>query len=445
LFKPIINILDNPQLDGNEYCIKSNGAVLGRYKIKPGSLLCINPGSVEYEISGEKTKEPAFGLPSLWIRADDKEKAEQAGYTVCDPQSIMATHIMKVFKRRACDLLSMKITKEMLDDCGKDHPLVVEEVLKCLSVSQIQKVLKNLLKENVSIRSIDIILETLVKLGQVTKDTQSLTYADQDRNIHVLTLEPSLEQKIYDSGAKNSSGDIFSYLEPPLHSAFIRSLGKALKTMWDKGYPPVILCTEQARYSVRTALERELSEVAVLSVNEIDKNYSVESVGIIEVETELISRAVPVNEMDILTLLEKIYIETHECGIVNYQLEGKDYLDYVSRKLGINPLQAVLFSHFLAKSDNTSINIGEIADSVKCNKVKIIKYRNEINELENKRLIRCKRTNKEITYRVPPGVSDSLSKNIEYKPIETTGLSIEKFFYCPSTFVRGARKWPINF
>jgi SpoVK/Ycf46/Vps4 family AAA+-type ATPase len=411
LIVPPTNIIDNLQLDDNEYRIKLNGVTIGCYKIKLDSFLCIDPGNVEHEASS-------------------------------DPQGIITTHMVKICKQRAPDLLSLQMTKEMLDDCREDHPFVVEEVLKCLSVPEIQRVLKNLLKENVSIRSLDFILESLAEFGPTTKDIRFLTerarqalayqicdqYADQDRTIHVLTLEPSLEQMISDSKLKNSSGDICSSLEPLLHSAWIRSLGESVMTMQDEGHSPVILCSECTRYLVRTALEREFPEVAVLSVGEIACNYSVESVGIIEVKVEPVNEVKSVNERDILILLEKIYNETHECGIVNYRLEGKDHLDYVSHKLGISSLQAVLFSHFLAKSDNININIGEIADSVKCNKVKIIKYKNEINELEKKRLIRCKRTNKEITYRVPPGVSDSLIKNIEYKPIETTGLSIEKFF-----------------
>jgi len=151
---PPVHIINNLQLDGYEYCIKLNEVIIGRYKIKPDSFLCINPGEIEYEINGEETKDPAFEFPAMWINTNDKEKAKQAGYTIVDPAGIISAHIKEICKRRAQDLLSMQVTKEMLEDCRKDHPFVVEEVLKCLSVSEVQRVLKNFLKENVSIRSL---------------------------------------------------------------------------------------------------------------------------------------------------------------------------------------------------------------------------------------------------------------------------------------------------
>jgi len=253
-------------------------------------------------------------------------------------------------------------------------------------------------------------------------------YADQDRAIHVLTLEPSLEQRISDSNAKNSSGDIFSSLEPALHSAWIRSLEEAIRVVYGKGHSPVILCTECTRYLVRIALEREFPEVAVLSVNEITSNYSVESLGVIEVkDIETVEKTMPVNEMNIIDLLEGICTETETCGIENYQLEGKDHLNYVSQKLGISPLQVVLLSNYLPRSDDSCIDIGELAYSVKHSKIKIFKYRNEFNELERKGLIRCKRTEYGIRYRIPNEVIDSLINNNEYK-METADLSIEKLF-----------------
>jgi flagellar biosynthesis protein FlhA len=111
-------------------------------------------------------------------------------------------------------------------------------------------------------------------------------FADENRTLHVLTLEPSLEQKIVDSKAQDSSGDIFSALEPALHSAWMRAVGKSVRAVHDQGYFPVILCSFQARYLVKTALERELPEVVVLSVSEIAQDYSVESIGVIRLEEQ---------------------------------------------------------------------------------------------------------------------------------------------------------------
>ena len=302
---PKIRIIDNMLLSSSEYCFKIRGVSVGKSTIRMGYYLCINPGSVKEELTGEKTKDPAFGLPALWIEADKRDEAERAGYTVVDPPSIVATHLTEIIKHHAAELLGRQETQIIIDGLRKDYPAVVDEVLmgrdgKGLTLGNIQKVLQGLLKEQVSIRNMVSILESIADFAPLTTDTRFLIekarqalssqlchhYADDDRVLHVLTLEPSLEQKIVDSKAQNSSGDIFSALEPALHSAWIMSLTKAVKAVHDHGYFPVILCSDRARYLVKTALERDLPEVAVLSVAEMAQDYTVESVGVIRLEQE---------------------------------------------------------------------------------------------------------------------------------------------------------------
>ena len=171
---------------------------------------------------------------------------------------------------------------------------------KGLSMGNIQKVLQGLLKEQVSIRNMVSILEAVADFAPLTTDTRFLVekarqalssqichqYANEERTLHVLTLDPSLEQKIVDSKVQDGSGDIFAAMEPNLHNAWIRSVGKAVRAVHEQGYFPVILCSFQARYLVKTALERELPEVAILSVSEIAQDYSVVSVGIIRLEEQ---------------------------------------------------------------------------------------------------------------------------------------------------------------
>jgi flagellar biosynthesis protein FlhA len=245
--------------------------------------------------------------------------------------------MVEICKQRAHDLLSIEMPKKALDECRKDYPFVVEEVLKSLSVSLIQKVLKNLLKEYVSIRSLDVILETLTKFSPITKNVQTLTeitrqalaghicaqYADQNRTIHVLTLEPSLR------------------------NVWLKSLEESVRR--NKEYSPVILCSEHVRHLVRNTLERKLPEVAVLSVHEIDKNYSIEPIRTNKVKKKSINETEPVNEMDILDHFEKIFNKTNECGFDNFKLEAelKDHLDYVSKKLGISSITGgVVFTFY---------------------------------------------------------------------------------------------------
>jgi len=300
---PKIRIKDNIQLAFSEYCFKIRGVNVGKSTLRMGYYLCINPGTVKEELAGEKTTEPTFGLPAVWISEDRRDEAERAGYTVVDPPSIIATHLTEIIKHHAAELLGRQETQTIMDGLRKDYPAVVDEVLmghdgKGLTLGNIQKVLQGLLKEQVSIRNMVSILEAIADFAHLTTNTRFLIekarqalsswicqqYADEDRTLHVLNLEPSLEQKIIDSEAKDSSGDIFSALEPSIHSAWIRTLGRAVRAVHDKGYYPVILCSGQARYLVKTALDRELPEVAVLSAAEIAVDYKVESVGIISLD-----------------------------------------------------------------------------------------------------------------------------------------------------------------
>ena len=310
---PKIRIIDNVLLGSSEYCFKIRGVDVGKSTIKMGSYLCINPGTAKEELAGEKTKDPAFGLPALWIGEDKRDEAERAGYTVVDPPSIIATHLTEIIKRHAAELLGRQDTQAIIDGIRKDYPAVVDEVLmgrngKGLSLGNIQKVLQGLLREQVSIRNMVSILEAIADYAYLVTDTPNAPgvytgflvemarqalgsqichqYADENRTLHVLTLDPSLEQKIVDSKAQRSSGEYFSALDPAMQHAWIRMLEKSVSAVKDQGYYPVILCSAKARYLVRTALERELPEVAVLSVAEITKDYLVESVGVIRLGQE---------------------------------------------------------------------------------------------------------------------------------------------------------------
>jgi flagellar biosynthesis protein FlhA len=303
---PKIRIVDNMLLGSAEYCFKIRGVDVGRGAIRIGYYLCINPGTVKEELAGEKTRDPAFGLPALWIAEDKRDEAERAGYTVVDPPSIIATHLTEIIKRHAAELLDRQATKAILDGLRKDYSAVVDEAVSPLNqrdghglvLGDVQKVLQGLLREQVSIRNMVSVLEAMADFAHLTTDTRFLTekarqalgsqiclqYAGDERKLHVLTLDPSLEQKIIDSKAQNSSGEVFSALEPSLHKAWIDALRRSVEAVRKQGYMPVILCSESARYLVKTALDRELPEVAVLSVPEIVQDFTVESIGVIRLE-----------------------------------------------------------------------------------------------------------------------------------------------------------------
>ncbi|MDR1506078.1 MAG: flagellar biosynthesis protein FlhA [Treponema sp.] len=294
---PMIRIIDNMRLEPSEYCLKIKGVDVGRGKIRMGYYMCINPGNVKEEISGEKTREPAFGLPAVWVGEDRRDEAERAGYTVVDPPSIIATHLTEIIRRHAAEILGRQETAEILEALKKDYPAVVEEAQKSLSLGEVQKVVQNLLREQVSIRNMTAILEALADYGPVTRDVQFLTekarqalgrqlclqYSDSEKVLRVLTVEHSLEQKIIDSKVETNSG-IISALAPDLQNAWIKALSRAVMAVRENGWLPVVLCSEAARFLVKSSTFRELPELAVLSVPEIVNDITVEAVGEIKVE-----------------------------------------------------------------------------------------------------------------------------------------------------------------
>ncbi|MDR2101709.1 MAG: flagellar biosynthesis protein FlhA [Treponema sp.] len=295
---PRIRIIDNMLLDPSEYCFKIKGVDVGRGKIRMGKYLCINPGMVKEEISGEKTRDPTFGLPALWVDEDKRDEAERAGYTVVDPPSIIATHLMEIIKRNAQEILGRQETQAILETLKKEYSAVVEEAQKVVSLGEIQKVLQALLRERVSIRNMVSILEAVADFAPVTRNVRFLAekarqalgrqlchqYADENNVLRVLTLDHSLEQKIIESQAETSSG-IISALEPAIQNAWIKALSRSIAAVREQGLFPVILCSEAARYLVKSSSERELPELVVLSIPEIISDITVEAVGVIRLET----------------------------------------------------------------------------------------------------------------------------------------------------------------
>jgi len=297
LVVPRIRIIDNMRLEPSEYCFKIKGVEVGRGVIRIGYYLAINPGGVQEEIPGEKTRDPTFNLPALWIAEDQRDKAERAGYTVVDAPSIIATHLTELIKRHAAEILGRQEVQSIIDALKKDYPAVVDEVVKKLSLGEIEKVLQGLLREQVSIRNMVVILETLADYAGVTKDIGFLIektrqglgrqicfqYSDQDKMLRVLTIEPSLEQKIIESRVDSPTGAIAA-LEPALQRQWIKALTKAVPAVQQKGWLPVILCSEAARALVKSSTEREIPDLVVLSIPEIVADVRVEAVGEIRVE-----------------------------------------------------------------------------------------------------------------------------------------------------------------
>lgn len=297
LVVPRIRIIDNMRLEPSEYCIKIRGTEVGRGTLRLNHYLSINPGGEQDDLPGERTTDPAFGLPARWITEDYREQAERAGYTVVDSPSIIATHLTEVLKRHASEILGRQEVRNMLDTLKRDYPAVVEDVQSNLGLGEIQKVLQGLLREQVSIRNMVAILEAVADFAGVTKDTGFLTekarqalgrqiclhYVDDARALNVVTIEPGLEKTIVDSRVDTASGAVPA-LKPELQRAWINSVSNMVQQIQQKGLPPVILCSEQARPLVRAGIARDLPDVAVLSVPEVADDIRVNSVGEISVQ-----------------------------------------------------------------------------------------------------------------------------------------------------------------
>jgi len=295
---PKVRIIDNSILEPSEYCFKIKGVDAGRGKIRIGYFLCINPGSVMTELQGEKTIDPAFGLPAIWIEQEKRDEAERAGYTVVDPPSIIATHLTEIIRRHAADILGLQDVQTILDTLRKEYPAVVDEVLRegrGLRITEIQKILHGLLRERVSIRNMVSILESIADYSPVSKNIWFLTekarqalasqichqYTDEDRRLRVLTIDPVLEQKLIDSKYETPSG-IICAMDPQSQKMWIKAVVKAVTAVKEKGWMPVVLCSEQARFLVKNSTDRELPDLAVISVPEIVPEVIPEAAGIIK-------------------------------------------------------------------------------------------------------------------------------------------------------------------
>ena len=297
---PSIRIIDNISLDPSEYSFKIKGVEVGRGKIRMGCYMCMNAGGVIKEIQGDPTRDPAFGLPAIWVPEKRREEAERAGYAVVDPPTIIATHLTELIKRHASEILGRQEVQTILDALKKDYPAVTEEVTKLFTLGEIQKVMQGLLNEQVSVRNMVVILETMADYGSITKKTDVLVervrealgrqiclqYVDTDNNdvhtLKVLTVDTGFLTKLVESRVETTTGPIAA-LEPSLQRAWIGALSGAIASVREKGFMPVIMCPSEARLLVKKSTEREIPNLVVISVSEIATDIHVEMLGEIKV------------------------------------------------------------------------------------------------------------------------------------------------------------------
>lgn len=295
---PPVHITDNLRLRPREYVVQLRGNEIGRWQTEGNCMLAVNSDPKARVIPGVETREPAFGVAARWIDPGLQEQALAAGYSVVDQTAVIGTHLAELIRRNAHELLGRAETKRLLDSVNESHPKLMEELLpKLMTLGEIQKVLQQLLREQVSIRSLGIILETLVECAPHSKDVVFLTeqirqhfgrnivrsLLDPEGGLNVLTLEPSLEQQILRTfdpeGAARMQNSAM-----PLGKNFLRPLLDSVRRLTGDATPmalPVLLCPSPARYHLRRWLEPFLPKVTVLAPSEIPPEVRVRSVGVV--------------------------------------------------------------------------------------------------------------------------------------------------------------------
>ncbi len=290
---PSIHIRDNLQLKPNSYSFKVKGNEVAAGEILVGYCMAMGaePGSTE--IKGIATTEPAFGLPALWIEERQRERAQLAGYTVVDPSTVVATHLVEKIKLFLHELLSRQDVQKLVENLSKRYPKVVDDIVpSVVPWGTLQKVLQNLLREQVSIRDLMTIIETMADYSTQVRDVDVLTeyvrqdlsrtiigaYLAADDRLYVATLEPALEEQVNTSIQRTDHG-AFLTLDPSIVYAMVEQF-RGLQEKFDQvSARPVLLCVPIVRFHLKRLLERFVPGLTVLSHNEIPAQITVQALG----------------------------------------------------------------------------------------------------------------------------------------------------------------------
>jgi flagellar biosynthesis protein FlhA len=295
LVVPVIRIRDNIQLKPNEYVIKIKGNVVGGGELLLNHYLAMSPGMDDDTITGIETREPAFGLPALWIDEATKDRAELSGYTVVDPPSVVATHLTELIKKHAHELLGRQETKALVDNLKENYAVLVDELIpSVLSIGDVQKVLAKLLREKISIRDMVSIFETLADYGTYTKDPDVLTeyvrqalsrqitqqFTQPGETMRVITVGPTLEKKIAESVQQTEQGSYLA-LDPASTQTVFQKLTEQINRLVQTGHQPILLTSPTIRMYLRQVIERSMQDIPVLSYSELEPNVEIQSVGVV--------------------------------------------------------------------------------------------------------------------------------------------------------------------
>lgn len=294
---PSIHIRDNLQLEPGEYRVMIKGNKVGGGTLRPEYLLAMDPGNTIGRVDGIPTKEPAFGLDALWIGKSQREEAEMAGYTVVDLSTVMATHITEIIRTHAHELLGRQEASVLVENFKKQYPKVVEELIPDpLPLGTVVRVLQNLLKEQVSIRDLLTIFETLADEASRTKDSELLTetvrrglargitgrYKNDEGRVAVMSLDPRLEELIANSLLQTEQG-VQLVMDPRLAHGMIEGIAQTIENHPEIAGQPILLTSPTARRHLFKLTHRFIPQLVVLSHNELTSDAQIAPVGTVEI------------------------------------------------------------------------------------------------------------------------------------------------------------------
>ena len=293
---PRVHITDNPQFKPREYVVRLRGEEVARWDMAQDSLLAISSEVVARPIDGKETREPAFGANARWIAPALREQALAAGYAVVDQTSVMATHLAEIIKQHAHELLTRQETRRLLDSLAETQPKLVEELVpKLLSLGEVQRVLQQLLREQVPIRDLTTILEALIDAASVNKNPVPLVEAvrqalgrtlvrpllSDEGKLTVATLDSQVEEQIYQAFEPQNAA---AGRAPSLQPSFVRRLLDGLKGLMGDQISiacPTLLCSSPARFHLRRLLEPFFPKLVVLSPAEVPTTVPIQSLGVV--------------------------------------------------------------------------------------------------------------------------------------------------------------------
>jgi flagellar biosynthesis protein FlhA len=275
--------------------VKIAGMPVADGTVEPAMLMAIDPGATTGQVPGMPTVDPAFGTRALWITPGARDQADMHGYTVVEPGAVIATHLMETIRKHADEILTRDATKHLVDELRQTSPAVVDELIPgVMKLAEVQQILQMLLREQVPIRQLGAILETLGDYAPRTKDpillaelvraklsrTISTRYRDAQDRLHVATLDPALEDRIR-AGFEHSERGLFIRMSPQAVETTCRLIAAEVEKLVAANHPPVVLVSPQIRAALKQMTSAHLPNLIVLSYNEITRDTKIESVAMV--------------------------------------------------------------------------------------------------------------------------------------------------------------------